>query len=268
MNSARIGITFALAAGLVAATASGPRAQVACGDTINKGQTVTLTGDVGPCDDNAEDALIVVDSGVLDLGGRTVICADANADGELPLGIVLTGKKAQVRNGTVVGCRSNVFLGGSGKHRVEAVTVRSAVRYGFFIDDDSKKNRLTGNVADVNGDDGFQIQSAKNKIEGNTSQNGADDGFDVTQGIANKIVGNTATGNVNSGIEATGSRNKIVGNTSTGNGSYGIGVGARANKVIGNTATGNGLTDIYGSSPCEQNKFKNNTFGTGASCVK
>jgi hypothetical protein len=59
-----------------------------------------------------------------------------------------------------------------------------------------------------------------------------------------------------------------VGNTSTNNGSYGIGVGAKKNKVIGNTATNNGLIDIYGTAPCEQNKFKDNTFGSGASCVK
>jgi parallel beta-helix repeat protein len=264
----RFGTPLALAAGLAIAVAADARAQVNCGDTISKGQTVTLTGDVGPCDDNSEDALIVVDSGVLDLGGHTVTCADANADTELPLGIVLTGKKAQLRNGTVVGCRTNVFFGGSGKHRVEGVTARGAARYGFYFDDGSPKNQVLGNVADANGDDGFQIQSDKNKIENNTSQNGQDDGIDVTQGIKNKITGNTATGNSNSGIEATGSKNKIVGNTATNNGSYGIGVGEKKNKVIGNTATNNGLVDIYGTAPCEQNKFKDNTFGSGASCVK
>ncbi|MGH7341647.1 MAG: NosD domain-containing protein, partial [Candidatus Rokuibacteriota bacterium] len=263
----RFATTLALTAGLAAAIAADARAQVACGDTIGKGQTVTLTADVGPCDDNSNDALIVVDSGVLDLGGRTVTCDDANTDGELPLGIVLTGKKAQVRNGTVVGCRSNVFFGGSGKHRLENVTARAAVRYGFYISDNSPKNQLIANVADANGDDGFQIQSDKNKIEGNTSQNGEDDGFDVTDASKNKFTGNTATGNSNSGIEATGSKNKIVANTSTGNGSYGIGVGAKKNKVIGNTATGNGISDIFGTEPCGQNKFKDNIFGTGASCV-
>jgi parallel beta-helix repeat protein len=263
--------TLGLAVGLAIALAADARAQITqinCGDTISKGQIVTLSSDVGPCDDNANDAVIVVDSGVLDLAGRTISCTDSDVDGKLPLGVALLGKKAQVRNGTIVGCRSNVFLGASGKHEVENVFSIAAVNYGFYVADDSPKNKLSANFADLNGDDGFQIQSDKNKIDSNTSQDGGDDGFDVTNASKNKIAGNTAIGNSSSGIEAQGSRNKIVNNYTSDNGHFGINVGPRGHKVIRNTAIDNGISDIHGSDPCSQNKFKDNTFDTASSCVK
>jgi hypothetical protein len=93
------------------------RAQVACGASLAPGTTTTLTADLGPCD--GTPAAIVVESATLDLGGHTVSCADTDGDGELPDGIVLLGKKAEVRNSTVVGCYDGVVLAGAGKHRVE-----------------------------------------------------------------------------------------------------------------------------------------------------
>ena len=92
--------------------------------------------------------------------------------------------------------------------------------------------------------------------------------IDVTEGSKIKITNNTSSGNSDDGIEATGTKNKITGNTSTGNADDGIAVGDRKNKVIGNTSTGNGTTDILAEEPCKNNKFKDNTFGTGSSCVQ
>ena len=266
MTSTRLSITLGLAAGLVTAVAPGVRAQVPCGGVVSKGQTVTLTGDVGPCD--GVESAIIVDSGVLDLGGRTVSCADSNLDGEVSFGIDVRGKKAEVRNGTVTGCRDNVYVGGTGKHAIEGITATAATVYGFYVASTSAKNRLTGNTATANIDDGFQGRGAKTKFEGNVATNNGEDGIDLTQATKNKIIGNTVSGNVDDGIEATGTKNKILSNTSTANGDFGIAVGDQKNKVIGNTATGNLSADIVGEEPCNNNKFKNNTFGTGSSCVK
>ena len=196
MTSTRLGITLGLAAGVVVAMAPGARAQLACGGIVPKGQTVTLTADLGPCDGGSSD---------------------------------------------------------------------SAVQDGFYVASTSPKNRLTGNTVVSNGDDGFECRGAKNKIEGNTANNNAEDGIDLPDALKNKVTGNTATGNLDDGFDVGGTKNKILGNTATANGQYGIVATDRKNKVIGNTATGNIVADIVGE--CA-NKFKDNTFGTGSSCVK
>jgi parallel beta-helix repeat protein len=264
MTSTRLGITLGLAAGIVVATAPGARAQLACGGTVGKGQTVTLTGDLGPCD--GVESAIIIDSGVLDLGGHTVSCADTNLDGELSYGLDIRGSRAHVRNGTVTGCRDDVYVGGRGRHTVEGITATAAAVYGFYVASSTAKNRLTGNTATSNADDGIQCRGAKNKIEGNVASSNGEDGIDLTEAVKNKISGNTATGNVDDGIEATGTKNKILANTSTANGDYGIGVGGQKNKIVGNTASGNPTADIGGN--CT-NKYKSNTFATSSSgCIR
>jgi parallel beta-helix repeat protein len=265
MTRTRLAISVGLAAGVVVATSPAARAQLNCGDTVAKGQTVTLTADLGPCD-GVENA-VIIDSGVLDLGGHTVSCADTDGDGDVPDGLYLRGPKARVRNGTVVGCDDNVWVGGGGKHTVENITSTAAVDDGFYVASTTAKNRLTGNTAVSNADDGIECRGKKNKIEGNVVSNNGEDGIDLPDADKNKVIGNTATGNADDGIEATtGTKNKILGNTSTGNGDYGIGVGGDKNKVVGNTASGNGTADIGGN--CT-NKYKNNTFVTSVpSCIK
>jgi len=258
--------TIALATGLIAATAPAVRAQVACGDTIGKGQTVTLTTDVGPCD--GIESAIIIESGVLDLGGHTVSCADTNGNGRYSYGLDIRGKKAQVRNGTVTGCIDNVYVAGK-KHTVEGITATAAQRYGFYVASTSSKNRLAGNTATGNTDDGFQVRGAKHTIDANSASANGEDGIDLTQTKKVKVTNNTSFGNTDDGIEATGTGNKITGNTSTANGDDGIAVGDRKNKVIGNTSTGNGSTDILAEEPCKRNKFKSNTFGfSPSSCVQ
>lgn len=267
MTSTRLGITLGLAAGVVVAMSPLAHAQLACGGTVAKGQTVTLTADLGPCDGTSDDSAVIIE-GILDLGGRTVSCGDTSLDGEVPDGLYLRGSKAQVRNGTVTGCDDNVWVGGNGKHTVQGITSTAAVGDGVYVASTSPKNRLTGNTIVSNGDDGVECRGTKNKIEGNTVNDNAEDGIDLPEADKNKVVGNTTTGNADDGIEATnGTKNKILANTSTANGDYGIGVGGDKNKVVGNTASGNGTADIGGN--CT-NKYKNNTFGTGvpSSCIK
>jgi len=266
MISTRLGIALGLAASVVVAMAPRAHGQIACGDTVAKGQTVTLTADLGPCDGTSDDSAVIIE-GVLDLGGHTVSCADTNVDGEVPDGLYLRGSKAQVRNGTVSGCDDNVWVGGSGKHTVEGITSTAAIEDGVYVASTSPKNRFTGNTVVSNGDDGFECRGAKNKIEGNTANNNAEDGIDLPDAVKNKVTGNTATGNLDDGIDVGGTKNKILANTSTANGQYGIVVADTKNKIIGNTATGNIVADIVGE--CA-NKFKDNTFGPGSasSCVK
>lgn len=265
MNSFRLG-TIALAASFVVSAAPAARAQIECGGTIGKGQTVTLTADVGPCD--GVESAIIVDSGILDLGGHTLSCSDTNGNGMFSYGIDVRGKQAQIRNGTVTGCLDNVYVDGS-KHVVEGVTSTAAMRYGFYVASSSSKNRLAGNTATENADDGIQARGSKHTIESNTATNNGEDGIDLTDSSKVKVTSNTASGNADDGFEATGSKNKLTGNTSTANGDDGIAVGGRKNKAIGNTSTGNGSTDILAEEPCKKNKFKDNTFVVSpSSCVQ
>ena len=265
MNSIRLG-TIALAASLVVSAAPAARAQIECGGTIGKGQTVTLTADVGPCD--GVESAIIVDSGILDLGGHTLSCSDTNGNGKFSYGIDVRGKKAQIRNGTVTGCIDNVYVDGS-KHVVEGVTSTAALRYGFYVASTSAKNRLAGNTANQNADDGIQARGSKHTIEGNSASGNGADGIDVTESSKIKVTSNTSSGNVDDGFEVSGTKNKLTGNTSTANGDDGFSIGDRKNKVIGNTSTGNGSTDIIAEEPCTANKFKDNTFGfSPSSCVQ
>src|SRR5262245_490968 len=147
----RAGIVLAA---LAAWTPTDAAAQLACGDTVAAGSKVTLTQDIGPCD--GMDTAITVDSATLDLGGHTLTCAEINGDGDVPWGIVLSGKKAQVRNGTVVGCYAGVYVDDTGKHRVEGLTVTQSQYDGIYVASDSSKNRIAGNTVVQNGDDGME----------------------------------------------------------------------------------------------------------------
>lgn len=244
---ARSALLVALCLGVFAP--GGAVAQIACGDTVGPGQTVTLTGNVGPCDNLR--AAITVDSGTLDLGGFTVLCADLDENGKsnLPYGVELAGKKAAVRNGTVTGCYHGVRVGGAEKSSVEGVTASSNAVDGFNVD--GKKNKLSGNVSTGNGEDGIDLVPGADK---------------------NKITGNTISSNRDEGIDVSGNKNTLTGNTTTANGEDGIDVAAAAkkNKIMRNTATGNADRDLNNSgASCKANTWRTNTFVTSsASCIK
>jgi parallel beta-helix repeat protein len=260
-----VGPARALALGLaLAAGVADAGAQVACGDLVAPGTTVTLGADLGPCDGVA--AAIVVESATLDLGGRTVTCADADGDGELPDGIVLLGKKARVRNGTVVGCFDNVVLAGAGRHAVEGVTAAGARWDGIYVLTDAAKNRITGSTVVGNGDDGVKLYSARNTLRGNLAQDNAEDGFDVIEANGNKLLGNTTAGNGDDGIDVNGVGNKVAGNTVRDNGGYGIAIVGKRNKIVGNTASGSGTGQDIAGADCSANVWRKNVWSGPSAC--
>jgi parallel beta-helix repeat protein len=249
----------------LAGDASPAAAQAVCEGFVGPGDTLVLSADLGPCD--GENEALLVESGTVDLGGHTVSCADTDGDGVLPYGIVLVGKKAQLRNGTVTGCHHDVVLADRGRHTVENVTAESAVFDGFLID--SSRNRVTGSSALGNGDDGFQIGGQKNKLYGNVAEGNVEDGLDIVEGGRHKLTGNTISGSGDDGLDIGGDGNKLVENESTANVDTGIRVGGVRNGVFANTATGNGGWDILGIEPCTVNRYRDNVYGTaGGSCVE
>lgn len=248
--------------GIVLLVPAVARAQVSCGATIRKGERVTLTADLGPCD--GVDAALVVDSGTLDLGGFTVSCTDTNADGDLPQGIVLSGRKARVTNGSVVGCSNGVGLAGSGKHRLENVTVTGSRDDGIDVAA-GDKNRLAGNTASGNGSDGIYLRTDKNKLSDNVTSGNAEDGLDIpSSGDKNKVVRHRADGNGDSGIEAGGTKNTLATPTATGNAEDGIVLGGGKNKVRGGTSSGNGANGGFDIDGCAGNSVKKLTFTTAS----
>jgi len=238
-------------------------AQVACGDVVTKGATVTLTADLGPCDgSSATDAALAVDGGTLDLGGRTVTCADTDEDGDVPQGIVLTGKKSKLRNGTVAGCANGVVLLDQGKHRVEGITATGSVEHGVVADDDGGKSKLVGVTATGNGNDGMNVESDKNKITDAVTTGNVSDGIDLTSDAdKNKVTNARAEDNGDNGIEAGGDKNKLTDCTAIGNAANGIDFGGEKNKVKGGTAQSNGGFDV---NDCTDNKVKGLAFTTAS----
>lgn len=240
-------------------------AQLACGDVVRKGQKVTLTADVGPCDgDSSSDAAIFVDGGTLNLAGHTVTCADVDTNGDTSQGIALFGKKAKVMNGTVVGCHNGIFLAGDGKHLVMNMTSTGSVDDGIDTNAASGKNKVVGSTFVQNGNDGMSILSDKNKLSGNTTTMNVEDGIDLLESAErNKLTGNTATNNGDDGIEIGGQRNKVVSCTANDNVEDGFDfeAGSAKNLVKGGTAQGNGEYDV---SDCAGNKVKKVSFTTAS----
>jgi len=234
-------------------------AQLSCGSSVGKGEKVTLGANVGPCD--GVDAALVVDSGTLDLGGFTVACADTNLDGDLPQGVVLTGKKARLMNGAVVGCSNGVGLAGQGKHRVEGVTVTGSADDGIDIAQ-GDKNKLVGNTTASNASDGIYVRTDKNKISDHVTVGNGEDGLDVpASGEKNKLTRVRAEQNADSGIEVGGSKNKVALGTAMQNGGPGFLLGGSKNKVRGGVSMANAGPDVSG---CSGNSVKNLSFTTAS----
>jgi parallel beta-helix repeat protein len=255
------GLVFAAVAGL-AGTAS---AQIACGDVLQRGTTTVLTEDIGPCD--GFDYALGVDGAVLDLNGHTFSCADTDGDGAVPDGIVLFGRKAVLRNGTVRGCDDNVFLAGKGKHLVENVTTTQAIEDGLYIQPNSNKSLVTGTVAVANGDDGFELRGNRNRIESSTADSNVEDGIDVAGAAGSLISANVVTGNVDAGIDVDAAGTKVLGNTVTGSGGFGIELSGRRNKIIGNAVSGSGGGIDIAAESCRGNRFADNTVAAPGACV-
>jgi hypothetical protein len=188
-------LATALAAGALASDAG---AQLGCGGVVGPGQQVTLTGNLGPCDDVPQ--VVTVNGGRLDLGGFTISCADTDGDNALPTAVELDGKKSRLTNGTVTGCYNGVTVAGSGKHTVQGVTATGNANDGMQVQ--SNGNKIVGNTAAANGDEGFEVLGNKNKLVRNVSTGNDSDGIDVdSDARGNKIQQNQATGNGGSDLQ-------------------------------------------------------------------
>jgi len=244
------------------ALATPARAQLACGDVVGKGEKITLTADLGPCDgDPGNTAAIIVDGGTLDLGGHTVTCADLDTNGETAQGIGMLGKKSKVMNGTIVGCQNGVFLADDGKHLVQGITARASRDDGLDTEGSAGKNKIFDNTFVENANDGISINSSKNKIARNIASQNVEDGIDIREGDKNVLNENTTTENGDDGIEVGGQKNKLIACTASNNTEDGIDFGNSKNLVRGGTAQGNGVYDI---NDCSGNKVKKLSFTTGS----
>jgi hypothetical protein len=233
-------------------------AQVACGALLRRGEKVTLTADVGPCD--GVDAAILVDGGSLDLGGRTVTCADLDGDGDVPIGIVLLGRKATLRNGTIVGCSNGLGLGGDGRHRVTGITARGSADDGVDAIPGADRCRLVDVVAVQNGDDGIQLRSDRNRLVRSVTAENADDGLEVWEsGDRNALVEPRSERNGDEGLLLLGARNKVAKPAANDNGAIGIDLTGVANKVTGGSAASNGAYDLAN---CDGDRVRKTTFTT------
>lgn len=201
--------------------------QVQCGAIIGPKEKVTLQGDLEQCPPGTP-ALTVVGPATLDLNGFSVICREAGVN--TARGIVVVGKRAVVRNGTVQHCSIGVEVLGEGSHRIENVTAALSddgfgpLGEGFVIESDA--NRLTGNTAIANDGEGFRlIHADRNRLVRNHAFFfNASSGFVVDVGLRNVLQGNTARDNHIFGFflgagpfTPGGGRNVVKNNSATGN---------------------------------------------------
>ncbi|MBM4265521.1 MAG: hypothetical protein FJ144_02720 [Deltaproteobacteria bacterium] len=140
--------------------------------------------------------ITVIGPATLDLNGFSVICAISS---ERPTGIVVVGKRATVRTGSVQHCSRGVHVLGEGSHRIERVTAALSGNgfgrrgEGFVVESDG--NGLTANTAIQNDAGGFRlIEADRNKlVENNSFFN--ETGFEVLIGVKNVLEGNRANDN-------------------------------------------------------------------------
>jgi parallel beta-helix repeat protein len=242
-----------MALGLATGAASAS-AQVRCGDVIGPDQSVTLERELSGCAPGAA-ALTVIGPATLDLNGFSVICQDAGAD--TPLGIVVVGRRATVRNGSVQRCSTGVSVLGEGSHRIENVTAAlsdkgfTAGGEGFVVESDG--NLLTGNAAVQNSAQGFRlVESDRNRLTDNSAFFNGSSGFEVLVGRRNSLRGNVANDNGLYGIlldggafTPGGGRNKVEDNVANEN-QQGLYIEAEdGSRVSGNRANDNSDDGIF-----------------------
>jgi len=239
----RLGALLVVGAGLAGGPAAAG-AEVRCGDRVAPGQAVVLGGDL-TCDGDGA-AVLVTGPAVLDLGGHTISCADADGDGAAPrVGIVLLGWAVTVHNGTVEGCHNGVVAAGSGFHRIDDVASILGSGEGIVLASDA--NRVRAGLVLEHGGTGIAIRGNGSTISDSVAA-GNRVGFTVT-GSANRLARNTGEDNV-----------------------FGIALGARArlNEVDGNVAIGNVVADLADATPgCGENRWRANRFATrNQNCVE
>lgn len=234
-------------------------ADVDCGATITENTVVTG----GTITTSTCSAGLTVDGAELDLNGWTL-----QGDGSDPAGVLLTGRRATVKNGAIKGFGEyGVYAIGEGGHRVEDLYVADNDEEGVYLD--SPKNRVENVVSENNaigfyaGGDadksrfercharnnsefGFVDASSNGKIEESTAV-GNDEGISVFVGSGGKFTlkenishGNTSTGIVVSGSGKLTFKDNII-SYNDGDGfvsSGGTIINARGNRAIGNSLDG------------------------------
>jgi hypothetical protein len=238
-------LVTALTATLVASAT--PPAQAggapACGTVVGPGETLVLTDDMGPCDDNAAPfAIRVRDGGTLDMATHSITCNDTNANMEVPDGILLDEGHATVLAGSVSGCLNGLRMTGAAANTITGVTATGNTANGVYIENTSGKNRLTSVNAIGNGGNGIVLLSDKNKIKNGNIQNNGNNGVFVG-GNKNKLNNVLIAGN-NRGIYVEGTGHKILKSTSNNNAIVGIEIGGDDVKVVKSTASQNDGTGI------------------------
>jgi parallel beta-helix repeat protein len=270
--------TAVFLAGL-AGTAVSASAQPNCGDTIGPNQSVTLAGDLGPCNASTEAfALKVVGPATLNLGGFTVECDEADR----PDGIVIEGEKAKVLNGEVLDCENGIVIGGTGesKHKVKKVMTQNNALIGFLVQSDKNKlirnqaednvvgfvvngdeNKLVRNVADMNDFCGFEIAGEDNQLKRNeATQNTSLGGFGIF-GENNQLVANTADDNNEDGffVDDSGVNTGLIKNTATNNDEAGFRVQGDSGLLKKNRAENNDRHGIQVQNEGSENLIIKNT---------
>lgn len=240
---------------------------VECGDTIATSVTLDedLTCDVSP-------ALTVIGpDGRLNMEGIEVQC-----DGT-EVGILIKGRAALLRGGTVTGCEIGVLASGEGFHNIQAVSTIANTTAGFKLD--SNSNYMTACTAQNNTGVGLIVSGERNNVFQNSIEGNASTGIQV-DGNRSYITENFSFENAGSGIEINDSSNSwIVENAAENNGTSGAGTagilmnafGQQYNLIILNVGILNQNFDAQdlNSDPCNStNVWRNNTFDTAdPSCL-
>lgn len=201
-----------LAAVSLAATDAG--AELQCGDTILPGQKVRLEADVGPCSD-ATGGITIVGPATLDLNGHAIKCLLHPHLDENPTGITAIGKRAKIKNGSVLLCRNGIELKDEGRHRVTGMTMAVSAYFGMRVHSD--RNVVKGNLAIQNKDIGYEVLGERNTLKKNRSEENDFAGF-IIEGHSHRVIKNEAIDDHDVGLwikprNGEGSPNKIIRNT-------------------------------------------------------
>ena len=290
---------LALALGAAAAPTPAAHAQtVGCGSVIGPNANVVLTADLA-CT-RLTGGITVIGPATLDLGGHVITCAPET---DRAIAVTLVGKRAQLKNGSIAGCKVGVELAGDGRHRVEQIAATLNVEAAFRMDSGANtlrgntgagttsgidfvvrgdRNLLDGNSTAVTGLQpapiGFRVLGNANRLRGNTAASHVQQGFVVNFPFERNVLqGNTATGNVVSGngregIFVTASSSRVTRNDVRDNGTVGIRVlgGVGGNVISRNTALNNdrrgvGTFDLLDPTPgCGTNRWSANVFATAS----
>ncbi|AWF80425.1 hypothetical protein BTJ40_06150 [Microbulbifer sp. A4B17] len=234
---------------------------VECGGSITT--SVTLDEDL-ICDVSPVLTVIGAD-GRLNMKGHEVQCDSTE------IGILIEGRAALLRSGTVSDCEIGILAGGEGFHNIQEVSTSANSYAGFQLDSDS--NYMTACTAQNNTGVGLIVSGERNNVFQNSTEGNTSTGIQV-DGNRSYITKNFSSGNAGSGIVINDSNNSwIVENAAENNGTSGAGTAGilmnafdqQYNLIVLNVGILNEDFDAQGlnSDPCNStNLWRNNSFDT------